>query len=548
MKAYIKSLLLALPLLTGSCSNDKITEDKQINTQLTRPRLVIGLVIDQMRWDYLYRYMPRYGEGGFKRLFAEGFSCENTSIPYIPTVTAIGHTSIYTGSVPSIHGIAGNSFFNGSSLVYCTDDNTVQPVGTTNKAHKMSPRNLWVTTMGDELRIATNNRAKVVGVALKDRAAILPAGHNPNGAYWFDDTTGHFVTSTYYMSELPTWVSNFNDQDFATQYLSKPWDTLYAPSTYSQSTTDSNNYENGIKPGVAPTLPLDLPTLYNKYGYSIIRSTPFGNSLTFDIAKAAIEGEALGTDSITDLLAVSCSSTDYIGHQVGPNAVETEDTYLRLDRDIAAFLNYLDKKIGKENYLIFITADHGVMNVPQYLTDNNIPNGKWSEKNAKDYINTAIKSELNITGDLVTYITNYQVYFNHEGIAGSKGLDFEKIKRITIQQLEKDSAVLYAVDMQQVSAASIPNDLKERIINGYNRERSGDIQIVLKPGYTAHGMTGADHSAWNPYDSHIPLIFMGWGIKHGATTTSHYMTDIAPTISSLLHIQAPNGCIGQPIF
>ena len=288
---------------------------QQVNaSNVQHPKLVVGIVVDQMRWDYLYRYQKRYGEGGFKRLLNEGFSCENTRIPYVPSVTAIGHTCLYTGSVPSIHGIAGNNFVKNGKKVYCTDDETVKPVGSNSKAGLMSPRNLWVTTLGDEMKIASNGRAKVVGVALKDRASILPAGHNPNGAYWFDDESGKFITSSYYMNQLPKWVDAFNSQHLPERYLSEKWNTLYPKNTYIESTEDENEYEDGIRKGVKATLPLNLPALYKKYGYSIIRKTPFGNSLTIDLAKAAIDGEQLGADDETDLLAVSCSSTDYIGH------------------------------------------------------------------------------------------------------------------------------------------------------------------------------------------------------------------------------------------
>ncbi len=515
--------------------------------QIARPKLVVGLVIDQMRWDYLYRYMPRYGEGGFKRLLSQGYSCENTRIPYVPSVTAIGHSCIYTGSVPSIHGIAGNNFVKDGEKVYCTDDATVRPVGTTSRAGYMSPRNLWVTTLGDELRMATNDRAKVVGVALKDRSSILPAGHHPNGAYWFDDTTGGFITSTYYASKLPSWVKTFNAQKLADKYLSTPWTTLLDKEAYTQSTADKTNYENGIQPGVEATLPLDLPALRKQYGYGILRNTPFGNTLTLDMAKAAIEGESLGADSIPDLLAVSCSSTDYIGHQVGTNAVEIEDTYLRLDRDIASFLDYLDQKVGRGEYLIFLSADHGASNNALYLTDRCIPAGSWDSDAAKQYLNETLVNAPISKEKLVTHVMNNQVFFDRKAIA-AQGLDFGKIKAAVVQRLEQDSAVLYAVDMAKASTAPLPDEVKSRVINGYNRERSGDVQIVLKSGFSAHGLKGTDHGAWNPYDTHIPLVFMGWGITPGASTRQCFMTDIAPTVAALLHIQAPSGCIGQPLF
>lgn len=514
---------------------------------IERPKLVVGIVVDQMRWDYLYRYQKCYTDGGFKRLLGEGFSCENTMIPYVPSVTAIGHTCIYTGSVPSIHGIAGNNFVKDGKKVYCTDDDSIKPVGTTSGAALMSPRNLWVSTIGDEMKIASNGRAKVVGVALKDRASILPAGHNPNGAFWFDDQTGCFITSSYYMDRLPKWVEAFNDKRLPEQYLSQKWNTLYPKNTYTESTTDENEYENGIREGVKATLPLNLPELYKKYGYGIIRNTPFGNSLTLDMAKAAIDGEQLGADDETDLLAVSCSSTDYIGHQVGTHAIETEDTYLRLDKAIADFLTYLDSKVGKGNYLVFLSADHGAMNNAAFLQDRRIPAGSWDASATAKKLNHVLAKEYPEAGDIVKTVMNYQVFFNRDEIK-SKQLDFDNIKQTVVNVLKEDPSVLYACDMAKASTESIPEEVKSRIINGYNRERSGDVVIILKPNFYAHGMKGTDHGAWNSYDTHIPLVFMGWGIKHGATTKQTFMTDIAPTIAAMLHVQAPNGCVGKSIF
>ncbi len=517
------------------------------HAQTSRPRLVVGIVVDQMRWDYLYRYESRYCNDGFKRLLREGYSCENTRIPYVPSVTAIGHTCIYTGSVPSIHGIAGNNFVKDGKKVYCTDDNTVKPVGTKDKAGLMSPRNLWVTTIGDEMKIASNGKAKVVGVALKDRSSILPAGHNPDGAYWFDDKTGNFITSTYYMDKLPRWVVDFNGEHRPEKYLSEKWCTLYPKDTYSESTADATEYEDGIKPGVEATLPLDLPTLYKRYGSGIIRKTPFGNQLTLDLAKAAIEGERLGEDDTTDLLAVSCSSTDYIGHQVGTHAIETEDTYLRLDRALADFMHYLDGKVGKGNYLLFLSADHGAMNNSTYLKDSRIPSGCWDCDSVQSYLDEALSRQYPEAAGAVMTVMNYQVFFHRAAIC-EKGLDFRRIKSIVADRLKQDEAVLYACDMEGVAVENMPDEVKSRIINGFNRERSGDVAVVLKPGFYAHGAKGTDHGAWNPYDTHIPLVFMGWGVGHGTTTRPIYMTDIAPTIAALLHVQAPSGCIGQPIF
>lgn len=516
--------------------------------QPERPKLVVGIVIDQMRWDYLYRYYARYEEGGFKRMLGEGFNVENCQIPYIPSVTAIGHTSIWTGSVPSIHGIAGNSFYENGKFVYCTEDQTVKPVGSNGKAGFMSPRKMWTTTIGDELRLATNNRSKVIGVALKDRASILPAGHHANGAFWFDDEAGRFITSSFYMDKLPEWVNKFNKQKLPEKYLSQKWETLYPIDSYTQSAADVNNYENEFMEGVKAQFPIDLPAIYKKKGYGIIRSTPFGCNLTFDIAKAAIEGENLGRNSDTDALTISCSSTDYIGHQVGVNAIETEDCYLRLDKALADFFDYLDKTIGKGNYLAFLTADHGGVNNATFLKDQKIPAGIWNKKGLVEKLNDMLKAQFNTDKKLVLSIKNYQVFFDTTAIEEAN-IDYAAVKQSVVNRLKKEHDVHYAFDMEKTSTESIPEQLKFRAINGYNRERSGGVQVVLKPAhYEYYSPKGTSHGAWNPYDIHIPCLFMGWHIQHGATTQPHFMTDIAATVCALLHIQAPNGCIGTPIF
>ena len=487
--------IIAMMLLTGS---RMAAQTHTPVTTLQRPKLVVGIVVDQMRWDYLYRYQKHYTEGGFRRMLSEGYTCENTALPYVPSVTAIGHTCIYTGSVPSIHGIAGNNFVKDGQKVYCTDDKTVKSVGSTSDAGLMSPQNLWTTTIGDEMRIASNGRAKVVGVSLKDRASILPAGHNPNGAYWFDDATGRFITSTYYMDKLPQWVRAFNDKHLPERYLSADWNTLYPKATYAESTADDTPYENGIREGVKPMLPLPLPALYRKYGYGIIRNTPFGNTLT-------------------------------------------------LDQALADFLAFLDQKVGRGNYLVFLTADHGAMNNARFLQDRRIPADSWDSKAAARKLREALAKDYPQTADLIKTVMNYQVFLNVDAIRSAR-LDASKVKERVVSLLQQDPDVLYACDMEKVATASIPDEVKYRIINGYNRERSGSVAIVLKPNHYDHGMKGTDHGTWNPYDTHIPLVFMGWGIQHGSTTRPTYMTDIAPTIAALLHVQAPNGNIGRPIF
>lgn len=548
-------LLISLSFATVSVSaqKKKTTTAAPVSASIPRPKLVVGLVVDQMRWDYLYRYYDRYQTGGFKRMLNEGFTCENTNIDYIPTVTAAGHTCIYTGSIPAIHGIVGNDFIiqaTGKSM-YCTDDSAVVAVGSTSKAGQMSPRNLLVSTVTDELRLATNFRSKVIGIALKDRGGILPAGHSANAAYWFDDASGNWITSTYYMNDLPAWVKTFNNQKIAEKYLKQDWNPLYPINTYVQSASDnSDRYEGKFAGAATPTLPVKTSELY-KGRIGMIRSTPFGNTMTLDLAKAAIEGEKLGKNTVTDFLAVSLSSTDYVGHQFGPNSVEVEDTYLRLDQDLSAFFNYLDATVGKGNYSVFLSADHGAAHNPNFLKDHNIPAGVWDEGRAAKEMNTMVSDKYKVD-NLIISMDNYQVNFNNAALAKA-GVSEEAIKLDCIEYLRKQPGIAYAIDLQKIQEANVPDELRSMIINGYNAEHSGAIQIILKPAwYTGHGTndrgpTGTTHGTWNPYDSHIPLVFMGWGIKHGSLTRQTHMTDISATVASLLHIQAPNGCVGKTI-
>jgi len=550
---YLSAVLLTAIAINASAQTKTVKKNTAAATaaatnQVPRPKLVVGIVIDQMRWDYLYRYYDRYQAGGFKRLLNEGFSCDNTNLDYIPTVTAAGHTCIYTGTVPAIHGMAGNDFIiqaTGKSM-YCTEDSTVHTVGSTSKAGEMSPRNLLTTTVTDELRLATNFRSKVIGIALKDRGGILPAGHTANAAYWFDDATGSWITSTYYMNDLPAWVKKFNDQKLPEQYLKQDWNTLYPINTYLQSTEDNSpKYEGKFAGTDAPTMPVKTSQMLDK-GLGLIRSTPYGNSLTLDLAKAAITNEALGKNTVTDFLAVSLSSTDYIGHQFGINAVEIEDTYLRIDRDLSSFFTYLDNTVGKGNYTVFLTADHGAAHNTAFLNDHNIPAGVWPDNTIMKNMNSLLEGKYGVK-KMVLSLDNYQVNLNNLAIADKKLSEYA-VKQDCIAFLQKQEGVAFVVDMQNAQTANLPEALRTRIVNGYNIERSGAIQIILKPGwFDGHGTTGTTHGTWNPYDTHIPLLFMGWGIQHGHTNLPTHMTDIAPTVAALLHIQTPNGTIGVPL-
>jgi predicted AlkP superfamily pyrophosphatase or phosphodiesterase len=548
----IKILFSALFILSSISINAQQNKSKsQVkSTDIPRPKLVVGIMVDQMRWDYLYRFYERYSNGGFKRMLNEGFSCENAYINYIPSVTGIGHTTVYTGSIPAIHGITGNDWIiqETGKTMYCAADSTVSTVGSSSKsAGKMSPKNMLVTSMTDELRLATNFRSKVISIASKDRGAILPGGHTANAAYWYDGSSGNWITSTFYMDKLPDWLINFNDQKYPEKYLKQDWNTLYPIETYIQSTKDDAPYEGKFAGMDRPTFPVKTSEML-KNGLGILTNTPHGSSLTLDLAKAAIDNEGLGADAITDFLAISVSSPDYIGHQFGPNSVEVEDTYLRLDRDLATFFNHLDSKVGKGNYTVFLSADHAVQHNSAYLADNKINTGVFESSNVLKQLNIVLEEEFKAK-NIAKSFSNYAVSLNYEAIK-SNTLNESAIKNTCIAFLKKQAGVAFVVDIANVQNATIPAVYKEKIINGYHPERSGVIQIVLEPSWysgSSQRSTGATHGTMNPADTHIPMVFMGWGIKQGKTNNPYNMTDIAPTITGLLRIQEPNGNIGRAV-
>ncbi len=509
-----------------------------------RPKLMVGIMVDQMRWDYLYRYYDRYGSDGFKRLLKDGFSNENTYIDYIPTVTGIGHSTVYSGSVPAIHGITGNSItFNSTGeTINCVGDANVESVGTTSSAGKKSPVNLLSNTIGDELKLATNFRSKVIGISLKDRGAILPAGHAADAAYWFENKTGKWITSTYYMNQLPKWVDNFNDLNLAAEYLSKDWNTLYDIETYIQSTADNVPYEGTLKGQKEAVFPIETSKLFTKHNYSVIYTTPYGNSLVLDFAKEVINNENLGGGPDTDLLAISISSTDIIGHKFGINSIEVEDTYLRLDQELGAFFKFLDQKVGKDNYTVFLTSDHGGSHNAQFLHEHKLPVHPV-KSSIQDDLNDLLKEKFHI-GDLVNATVYNQVRFDYKKIVQNQ-LDEQEIRDICMKYLRRNTEILFVADFNKIGDASIPEPIKQRMINGHHPERTGGIFYILNADANSLSSLGSGHSVWNPDDARIPLLWMGWGIERGRSSKNANMTDIAPTVASLLRIQEPNGNIGK---
>lgn len=466
------------------------------SAQVQRPKLVVGLVVDQMRWDYLYYYYNEYGNDGLRRLLDHGFSYENTHINYAPTVTAIGHSSIFTGSVPAITGIAGNYFYQDDKSVYCCEDKTVKSVGSDSPEGQMSPRRMLASTIGDELQIATDFRSKVIGVALKDRASILPAGHAADGAYWWDTSAGHFVTSTFYMDRLPKWVEAFNEKNHT-----------------------------------APKFD--------------IKGSTQGVTMTFKMAEAALENEQLGKGKETDMLTVSVSPTDIIGHKYSTRGEENHAVYMQLDKDLAHFLKVLDKEVGEGNYLLFLTADHGAAHNYNYMREHRIPAGGWDYKQTVKDLNAYLQGKFGISP--VMGEDNYQIYLNDSMISAA-GKKKQEVIDESIDWLKKDPQFLYVFDEEKVTETTMPEWIKERMENGYFRGRSGEIGIVTRPqffgGKDSPSFRGTQHGQPFPYDTHIPFLLYGWNVRHGSTDTETHIVDIAPTVCAMLHIQMPNGCIG----
>lgn len=547
-------LLSALMCLSGLSLNaqrkskNKSQENSVSSQPFTKPKLVVGIVVDQMRYDYLTRFWSHYGDGGFKRLVNDGFNCQNNHFNYAPTSTAPGHASVYTGTTPATHGIIGNNWYDKelNTTVYCVSDDSYNSVGTTSDAGKMSPFRNGVTTVTDQLRLHTQMKGKVIAVAIKDRGAVLPGGHSANAAYWFHGKDeGSWVTSTYYMNELPKWVTDFNSSDKAASYK-KPWTTLKNIASYIESGTDVNAYEGLFDGENNSSFPHDLPTLWNANGgYDIIKGTPYGNSITTDFAIASLDGENLGVDEVTDFLAISFSSTDYVGHKFGVNSKEVQDTYLRLDADLERLLNTLDTKVGEGEYTVFLTADHAAIDVPSYLKDKKIPAGYVDFDQIKEKLNTFLNYSYG-TVDIVKNISNGQIFLDHK-IVKNLDIDLGDVQEEIAQELLSYEFVDRVYTANQMKQNNYTSGIPYILQNGYNQKRSGDVLLVMKSNYINYSHTGSTHGSPYIYDTHVPLLFFGKGIHKGSTHIRTEIPDIAPTISSLLGIAYPSGTTGAPI-
>lgn len=521
-----------------------------------RPKLVVGIVADQMRQEYLYRFEKKFGPGGFKRMMGEGFMLRNAHYNYVPTYTGPGHASIYTGTTPAIHGIIGNDWYDkdAQATVNCVGDNRQKPVGVEQGRGAVSPWRMMSTTVTDELKLATQKRAKVIGISMKDRGAVLPAGHMPDGAYWFDSPSGKFISSTYYKPGLPTWIEKFNALKLPEQYINMEWKPMLSLDKYDESGPDNGAFETRLKgKDQPPTFPYKLKEMRGtQTGYETVVYTPFGSDLLTELTKAALDGEELGADEITDFLTVSFSSPDYIGHAMGPNSVEIEDTYLRLDKNMEDLLHTLDRKVGAGNYVVFLTSDHGVADISNELLTSKVPAGVVVQAPVLKGLNDFLKPYFG-EKKIIQNVSNGQIFLNHEAFTGdlrSAGVDLLLATELITQYLESVDgiAAVYPATVLRNGNYS-DGGPKGHVIRGFHVKRSGDLAIVLEPQWYEGGETGLGTTHGSPYsyDTHIPVLFYGWGIAKGSSVEYHTITDIAPTISALLQIKFPSGTTGKPV-
>ncbi len=544
--SYIKYALFSLVFFSFlSCT----TNTNKKNQKSGKPKLVVGIIVDQMRYDYLTRFESKYGQGGFKRLLKNGFSLENAHFNYIPTYTAVGHTSVYTGTTPNNHGIIGNNWYDKfeKKSIYCVDDNNYKTIGNDGKGGNKSPYRMLTTTITDQLKLAQNMRGKTIGIGIKDRSAILPAGHTANAAYWFDGgSKGEWISSSFYMNALPKWVVDFNSSGKADEYLKQPWETLYDIKTYTESIADDNNFENTFKGEDRPIFPHDIPNLRSKNNnYSIIKAIPAGNSITTDFAEAAIIGENLGQGSDTDFLAISYSSTDYVGHQFGVDSKEIEDTYLRFDKELERFLVFLDQQVGQNNYTVFLTADHAAVQVPNYLKSVKIPANYLSGMKLLAYVNDITKKYFN-SEDFIENISNFQIFLNKENIEKKK-MTVKEVANVISENIINYKGIYKSVTATTLQNTEFDTGILRHLQNGYNQKFSGDVLLIPNPSTIIYPKKGSTHGSGYSYDTHVPIIFYGNGIQQGNSKQYCEIIDIAPTIANLLKIEFPNGATGKII-
>jgi len=551
-----KSNILLLLFFLG-CSFYGLAQDSN------KPKLVVGVIIDQMGFDQLYKYQDRYGETGFNRLLNEGFNFKNANVNYIPSETAPGHASIYTGTTPAYHGIIGNSWYDRELGNYVGNvmDSNEKIVGSLNEnPNGTSPINLTATTITDELRLRSKFKSKVVSISIKDRAAILPGGKSANAAYWYswDSSPGYFVSSSFYMKKVPKWVAKFNKLGKPDAYLNKTWNTLYPLDTYTASSPDDNKYEPSLGGKPSPTFPYDFKAMRDKVKasgteYRLLWVSPDGNTLLTEFAIAAIENEELGTDKYPDILNVSYSITDVIGHTFGPQSVEMEDIYLRLDKNLGELFAALDSKVGKNNYVLFLTSDHAAIPVVSYLRENKLDGdiariGQYNHK-----LNSFLVAKYG-EGSWIENFDGNQVYLNKNTV-DEKKLLLPVIQQEVADFLMTQKGVYLALTAHDLQTQTYEEGLRKMIQNGYYPKRSGDVLLSYNSGtiinpnsqMAVERVKGTVHGSGYSYDTHVPLLWMGLGIPNGESVRSVNPIDITPSLAMFLNLRLPSAVQGKPL-
>lgn len=513
-----------------------------------RPKLVVGVIVDQMRYDYLYKYQSFYGKGGFKRLLNEGSNFTYAHFNYVPTSTGPGHASVYTGTTPYYHGIINNNWYDKASKksIYCCGDTLYKTVGSTSQEGEMSPLNLLSTTITDQLKLATNGRSKVISISLKDRGAILPGGRWADAAYWYDNKTGGFISSTYYMDKLPVWVEKFNEMKLADSLLSKGWHLLRKESDYAMSAPDQSPAEHDAFSEGKTSFPHFFDKMKNKY--DALEPTPFGNEMVARLAMKALASEKLGKGRETDFLAVSFSSTDFISHAFGSDSYENQDTYMRLDGLLEELLNSLDREVGKGNYLLFLSADHAAINTPALLKQHRLPAGELNQKKASDSLKVFVKRKYG-NEKIIESISGNQIFLNR-GLIAEGGLNVHEIM-VSIKDFIRDNftAVNWIFTRDELDRQIAGREERNFILNGFNPARSGDIALNLQPGFLPNFQNeGTTHGSPYTYDTHVPMIYFGWHVPKQIVNTPVYIVDIAATIASLLNITETSAAMGIPLI
>ena len=516
-----------------------------------RPKLVIGIVVEQLRYDQLEKFRDRFGENGIRRMLNEGTYFKNAGYNYMLTQSAPAHATISTGAEPSVHGITSDSWYMPlkNEMVYCTQDSKIDPVGGSYEAGLHSPVNLLSSTFSDELNMSSKGKSKVFSIGLRESSAILSAGHYASGVYWYDNVSGTWMSSTWYADSLPGWLNDFNALKLSESYLNNPWIPLKPADQYADCLPDSNKFEAGFS-GIA-YFPYDLKKMTSKgllnvkRDYSILRETPFGNTFTKDLAIRLIKEERLGKDDNTDFLAISFAATDNIGHRFGPSSMESADALLRLDQDIAELLTFLNDSIGKRNVLVYFTSAHGVSEIPSVLEQNRIPTGYFIQTQAiqllKSYLNAVYGQ-----GDWVKGYFEKQVFLNRILIEDAK-IPLEEIQKKVARFLVQFSGVASAYPYSAFEANDFSNGHLRRIVNSFSSQRSGDVIITLNPGWVERSDYVTNHNSPYEYDSHVPLLWYGWAVNRATVTRKVNITDIAATLSSLCKVPYPNACSGEPL-